>query len=130
MLHGRGPVSRITIRAALLLGFGLTLGLWLFAGYQVTRTMARVEAETASITARYLRSQELLSTLRAQVLLGSVFVRDALLDPDPAAAEGYRRRLQEAYHVADDALQQYEPTVESAQIRERLVRLRQEIDDF
>ena len=33
----------------------------------------------------------------AQVLLGSVYVRDALLDPNPATADDYRRQLEESY---------------------------------
>ena len=32
-------VERLTIRTVLLSGFGLMLGLWLFAGYQVTQRL-------------------------------------------------------------------------------------------
>ena len=41
------------------------------------------------INARYTRAQDLLTTVRGQVLMGSVYVRDALLDPNP----GDRRRI-------------------------------------
>jgi signal transduction histidine kinase len=124
------PMHRPTLKAALFLGFGLTLGLWLFAGYSFTRRMAEVERDTAAVNSRYMRSQELLSTIRAQVLLGSVFVRDALLDPDPGTAGSYRRQLEDTYRSIDDALQQYVPVLDSAAERERIDRLRREVADF
>lgn len=126
----REPVEGLTIKAALFLGFGLTFGLWLFAGYQFTRRMADVEQEAAAITARYIHAQKLLSTVRAQVLLGSVYVRDALLDPNPGSANDYRQRLQETYHTIDQALQQYVPVLDSPAEGEPIGRLRREIDAF
>lgn len=124
------PLTRLTIKAALFLGFGLTLGLWIFTGYHFTRRMAEVEDEAAAVNARYLRSQELLSTVRAQVLLGSVFVRDALLDPDPGSAGSYRRQLENTYESIDAALGQYVPVLDSVTEREHVGRLRREVADF
>ena len=97
------------IRAALFLGFGLIVGIWLFAGYYFTRRIADVQRQAAAINARYMHAQELLSTVRAQVLLGSVYVRDALLDPDLTTATDYRRHLEDSYKTVDQALQQYVP---------------------
>jgi signal transduction histidine kinase len=119
-----------TIKAALLLGFGLTLGIWLFAGYSFTKRIGDVESGSGAINARYMQAQELLSSARAQVLLESVFVRDALLDPDPAAAPEYRRRLEATYGTITQALQQYVPVLDSAAERERVGRLQRQIDDF
>jgi signal transduction histidine kinase len=118
------------IRAALFLGFGLIVGVWLFAGYYFTRRIADVEAQAAAINARYMHAQELLSTVRAQVLVGSVYVRDALLDPDPTTANDYRRRLEESYQTVDQALQQYVPVLDSTAEREHVTRLRGEIEEF
>ena len=126
----RSAVTGLTIRAALLLGFGLTVGVWLFAGYYFTRRIAEVEGRVGAINARYMQAQELLSTVRSQVLLGSVYVRDALLDPDPATPDGYRRRLEETYHAVDQALEHYVPVLDSSAERERVMRLRTEIGDF
>ena len=120
----------LTIKAALAIGFGLTFGLWLFAGYYFTRRMADVQREAAAINLRYMQAQELLSTVRTQVLLGSVYVRDALLDPDPRTADDYRRQLQDTYRSIDQVLRQYVPVLDSAAERERVGRLRREIDDF
>jgi len=120
----------VTIRTALLIGFGLTFGVWLFAGYYFTRRISDVEQRAAAINSGYMQAQELLSTVRAQVLLESVYVRDALLDPDPSTADAYRRRLDETYRSVDQALEQYVPVLDSSDEVERVARLRHEIDTF
>jgi signal transduction histidine kinase len=120
----------LTIKAALFIGFGLTVGIWLFAGYHFTQRMAEVEGRAAEINARYVRAQDLLSTVRAQVLLGSVYVRDALLDPDPTTADEYRQELEDTYRTVDAALQQYVPVLDTPAERERIAHLRQEVDGF
>jgi signal transduction histidine kinase len=125
-----GAFDGLTIKAVLLLGFGLTLGLWLLAGYDFARNMARVEQENSSINARYMQAQELLSNVRPRVLFASVIVRDALLDPDPANARDYRLRLQRMLAGVDDALQKYVPVLHSADERQRVERLRREIAEF
>jgi hypothetical protein len=108
----REPLKGLTIKAALLLGFGLTFGIWLFAGSYFSERIGEVERRAAAINARYMQAQELLSTVRAQVLLGSVYVRDALLDPNPATAADYRQRLEETYRAVNQALQQYVPVLD------------------
>jgi signal transduction histidine kinase len=118
------------IRAALFLGFGLIVGIWLFAGYYFTRRISAVEQQSGAINARYMHAQELLSTVRAQVLLGSVYVRDALLDPDPATDLAYRRRLEDSFNTIDQALEQYVPVLDSQAEREQVTRLRGEVADF
>jgi signal transduction histidine kinase len=123
-------VTGITIRTALLLGFGLTFGVWLFTGSYFTTRMIEVGDRAAAINARYTRAQELLSTVRAQVLLESVYVRDALLDPDPAAPPAYRDQLEKTYGAVDDALEQYVPVLDSQVERERIAELRREIENF
>ncbi len=73
------------MKAAVLLATASTFGIWLFAGYYFMNRVDDIERRTADINVRYMRAQDLLSTVRAQVLLASVFVRDALLDPNPAS---------------------------------------------
>ena len=126
----REPLERPTFRVALFVGFCLIVGIWVFAGYSSTRRIAEVETQAAAINARYMRAQELLSTVRAQVLLGSVFVRDALLDPDVSTAPEYRRQLEASYHAVDEALRQYVPVLDSEMERTQVARLRGEIADF
>jgi signal transduction histidine kinase len=126
----REPVGGMTIKAALLLGFGLTFGVWLFAGYYFTQRFGEVERRAGTINERYMRAQELLSTVRAQVLLGSVHVRDALLDPDPSTTPAYRVQLENTYLAVDQALERYLPVVDSAGEREHVARLRTVVNEF
>jgi signal transduction histidine kinase len=128
---GDGLFKHPTIKAVLFLGFGLTLGLWLFAGYQFTAQMAEVEREAAAVNARYTHAQDLLATVRAQILLGSVYVRDALLSGDPADMEDNRRHIGDTYRAINAALDQYEPVLELPPgERDRIATLRREIDGY
>jgi signal transduction histidine kinase len=122
--------ERPKLKAALLLGFGLTFGIWLFAGSYFTRRILDVERRANAINTRFVQAQELLSTVRVNLLLGSVDVRDALLDPDPAAAAEYRRKMEETFDAATAALQQYVPVLDSTAERQRVGRLQAEIADF
>jgi signal transduction histidine kinase len=126
----REPFERVTIRAALLLGFGLIFGLWLFAGYQLTQRMAELQRQADAINARYMHAQDLVASVRAQILLGSVYVRDALLDPDPGKADSYRAELDTTLRAIDEAVRQYVPVLDSEAEREHFARLRAEIDVF
>lgn len=123
-------IERLTIRAVLLAGLGLMLGLWLFAGYQVTRRVRAAQHNDAEVGARYQQSQELLASVRAQVLEASVLLRDSLLDPDVSAQDEHRRAIKEAYDRIDQRLTHYVPFLDSTAERERLERLRAEIREF
>jgi signal transduction histidine kinase len=120
----------LSIRTALFAAFGLIGGIWLFAGYHFTSRMAQLEQRSTAINARYTHAQDLLTTVRGQVLMGSVYVRDALLDPNPATADEYRRQLEESYSTADEALKGYVPIIDVPGEQERIARLRRELDDF
>jgi signal transduction histidine kinase len=125
-----GLIERLTIRAVLLAGLGLMLGLWLFAGYQVTQRVRAAQRNDAEVATRYQQSQDLLASVRAQVLEASVLLRDSLLDPDVTAQEEHRRTIKEAYDRIDQRLTQYVPFLDSPAERERLERLQAEIREF
>jgi signal transduction histidine kinase len=130
MQNMEGPLlERLTIRTVLLAGFGLMLGLWLFAGYQVTQRLQRTQRESAAVSARYQHAQELLASVRTKVIEASVLLRDALLDPTRAAQESHRENIERAYAGIDTLLTQYVPFLDSASEREQLRRLRAEIDE-
>jgi signal transduction histidine kinase len=118
------------MRAAVFVGFGLVAGIWLFTGYYFTRRMDELERRSADINRRYTQAQDLLASARSQILMGSVYVRDALLDPNPANADEYRRQLQQSYDMADTALRSYVPVLDEPGEHQRVARLRHELDDF
>ena len=126
----RRLVGRLTIRGVLLAGFGLMLGLWLFAGYQVTQRLKDAQRDSTTVSARYQQAQELLASVRTRVLEASVLLRDALLDPDANAQAGQRQDIERAYGAIDALLMQYVPFLDTVAERERVSRLRAEITDF
>src|SRR3970040_2354267 len=101
--------ERLSIRAAGFLGFGLILGLWLFAGTQLSLRIAGAQGRAEAINTRYVKAQETLSNIRSQVLMASVTFRDALLDTKPDNMSGYRRQLEEIYRALDELIRAYEP---------------------
>jgi signal transduction histidine kinase len=120
----------LTIRAALLAGFGLTLGLWLFAGYQVTLRIGQAQRDAVAASARYLQAQDLLSVVRSQVLLASVLVRDALLEPDFTSFVIHENEIDRAYDSIDEQLSRYVPFLGSAAERDQVDRLRNEVREL
>ncbi len=121
-------LERMSVRAALAVGFCVTLGLWLYTGYAFTRRIEAVQRDAVEVAARYTRAQELLSTVRAQVLLSSVRVRDALLNPEPGSMNGYREEIETAHRIVKMALADYEPVI--AQSGDHVSRLLYEVDQF
>jgi signal transduction histidine kinase len=124
------PLRGLTIKAVVVLGFSVTLGVWLVAGYRSAQRMAAVQDEAQQVSARYARAQDLLSTVRAQVLLASVYVRDALLDPDSSTAGHYHYQIDDAYEVIRRSLAQYTPLLDSPVGAERLQGLRSEVEIY
>ena len=120
----RLTTERLSIRAAVFLGFGLIFGLWLFAWVQLSVRITEAQARAAAINARYLKAQEGLANIRTQVLAASVAFRDALLDPDPNNMAQYRDQLEQTYAALDRLLFDYRPVSDSAAEREQFARLR------
>jgi signal transduction histidine kinase len=120
-------LERLTIRSALALGFGVTLGIWVFAGYYFTGRVAKIQSDATEINVRYMRAQELLTSVRSEVLLGSLSVRDALLDPGSDTIKRSERQILETFGEVDRALGEYVPILDAPTEHERVERLRREI---
>ena len=126
----RAERERISVRIALAVGFIGTLSLWLFTNYAFTKRIETVQRDAAQVTARYTTAQELLATVRAQVLLSSVRVRDALLDPTPAALQECREQLAVSSDIIKTALADYEPVLENTSDSVSISRLSHEVEQF
>ena len=126
----RAQIERLSVRTALAIGFCVTLGLWLYTGYAFTQRIETVRRDAAEVASRYTRAQELLSTVRAQVLLSSVRVRDALLNPEPAAVSEYRDQMDASYRIITMALADYEPVMGSGVESDQIRKLRDEVEQF
>lgn len=123
------PLAHVTIRTALIVGFGLTLGLWLFAGYQVTQRVSAEQREAAEKNARYVSAQELLASIRGQVLVASVVVGDRLLDPDPRMVAN-QQDVERLFRAIDASLKEYVPVVDEKIELARVATLREEVAEF
>lgn len=97
------------LKAALVIGFGLTVGIWLFAGVYVERRVAELDGRAEELSQRYFRNQSLLIDARTLVLLSSVHIRDALLETDPALAEHALAQMATELDGAADNLSRYAP---------------------
>jgi len=122
--------ERLSIRAAVFLGFGLILGLWLFAWMQLSLRITEAQSRAVAINARYVKAQETLSNIRSQVLLASVAFRDALLDRNRDNMPVYRKQIEQTSSALDQLIHRYEPVSSSAAERAQFARLRAEVDDY
>ena len=71
------------MRVALLLGFAVVFALWLVWGYQLVQNFQHIEDNVESLQRNYVRGEQALSRVRTNVLLGSIYLRDALIDSAP-----------------------------------------------
>ena len=119
-----------TIGRVLMLGFGAIFALWLVSTYELMRRLSAVEGLAFEISTRFAEGEELLFTVRAEVLLGSVYVRDAVLDVEPDALMFYREELTSSRVRIEQALRQYLPDVDSEVEREHWTRLQAELSTY
>src|SRR5215204_3436397 len=68
------------IRAVLVGGLVALFVLWLGTGYELVRNLSEAERRVNDVHAAFVRSEDTLTTVRTSVLLGSIYLRDALID--------------------------------------------------
>src|SRR5262249_21160915 len=74
-----------------------------------TGRLAESQAQSAAIQSRLARGQELLFAIQNQVLFGSIYIRDALMEgQDPAASATAREQLRGLQRQVTQELEQYE----------------------
>src|SRR3984957_11500911 len=86
-------------RAVLWAGFGSLLALMLLVAVSANRALDRIETSSGQIRRGFLRRDELLDRLRANLYRSSIDLRDYLLHADPQLAE---RRLAEIQHTQQE----------------------------
>lgn len=122
--------ERLSIRAAVLLGFAIILGMWLLASLGSVHRTREAQRRTAEINARFMRNERLLFDVRSEIPMVAVFVRDALLDTSPDGSQFYRAQLQESRKAIESRLAEYIPVVNSPAERENWAQLQAELDDY
>lgn len=114
----------------MLVGFGLTLGIWIATGVYSTRRVTELEARATAEANSYLQAQQLLTSARNSVLVSSVYVRDALLDLSPTARVQGLQRVNAALTGAAQTLAAYVPVADSPTDQATVQRLRREITEL
>jgi len=118
-----------SVRLALLLGFTAVFALWLVWAYQLVQNLEHIQRNVENLQRSYTRGDEALSLVRTNVLLGSIYLRDALIDSAPSQREYYRDELTRLRDQVEMRLATYVRDVPSAE-REAWERLQQELRDY
>ena len=122
--------ERLRLRRLLLVGYAAIFFIWLLSAYSLTDRMLAADNRGAAIRERFLHNDQLLSTVRAQVLLSSLYLRDSLLDTAPERVASYRALLYQLQQEVESALDSYMPESSSTSEREQWTRLRAELADY
>jgi signal transduction histidine kinase len=83
-----------------------------------------------AIRSRFLRNEQLLSAVRVQTLLSSVYLRDAVLETTSVSVGTYQDRLHQIRNDVERSLLEYAPIVESEAERAQWRELQRELDDY
>jgi signal transduction histidine kinase len=121
---------RSSILGALGAGFAGVFSLWLLSGYQLVLSLQQMEQNLSSVHDSYVRGDETLSTVRTNVLLVSIFLRDAIIDSPARQREYYRDELARLRGEVERALRAYVPEVTSPAEREHWTRLQTELHEY
>lgn len=103
------PVKTTLIhsRAILLAGFGGLLILMASAGIDAVRNLTDIRDNNESIQREFLARNKVLNRIRSDLYLSGTYLRDYILEPDPAAAEKHRASLERTRREMDSLLARY-----------------------
>jgi signal transduction histidine kinase len=128
------PSARIrpasTIRGALIAGFAVVFAIWVASGYELVRSMREVDRRLEASRNDFQRGQDVLTTVRTNVLLGSIYLRDALIDRTPASYDDYRMALLKIRDDVDRVLPVYVPLIGSPVERQHWDDLQIELENY
>jgi signal transduction histidine kinase len=125
--HVRAPS---TIRGALAAGFVTVFALWSFSAYDLVRGLTELEARVSEARTSFIRGERVLSTIRTSVLLGSVYLRDALVDSGAITRQYYRDELNQIRNDIGVQVPAYAQDVHSPLERQQWALLQTELDDY
>ena len=126
----RKPRRRSTVRPALIAGFTIVFALWLLWGYQLFRGLQQIEQNVSTIHDSYLRGEQTLARLRTNVLFGSIYLRDSLVDGATTHREMYRAELTRLRKEAEELMSTYVPEVESQAEADHWALLEMELGNY
>jgi signal transduction histidine kinase len=126
----RPPNLPSPIRGALIAGFAVVFALWLASGYQLIASIREAEARRSIENASFLQGEQVLTTITTRVLLGSIYLRDALISPTPDVLNHYAVELAQLRKEVDQIIPRYTPLVDTREEREQWTKLQAELDAY
>jgi signal transduction histidine kinase len=119
-----------TIRGALVAGFAVVFAVWVFAGYELIHSLHGVEQRALATQESLARGADVLSVIRRNVLLASIYLRDALIDSGDIARAHYREEMRQLRGEIDQRLPAYVLEVELAVERDQWTKLRATLEQY
>jgi signal transduction histidine kinase len=116
-------------RLALVAGFGSILVIMTVAGLDALRVLQDVRRSDDNIRRQFLFQNHVLNDIRSQVYLSGTYVRDYLLEPDPARADTFRISLEQLRQQMNIALDSYRRQLAPPQVKEYSA-LRAELGEY
>ncbi len=102
-------------RLVLAIGFGGLLLLLAFSGFDNVRRLRQIQHSNDEIRESFLSRTRLLEQIRSDLYLSGTYVRDYLLEPDPAKAEAHRASLLKTRNRMESALDGYRALLNAQQ---------------
>jgi signal transduction histidine kinase len=93
-----------SVLAALSVGFAAVFGLWLYWGFELVRGLRQIESSVRSASEQSARAEQALSTIRTNVLLGSIYLRDVIIGDPAVQGEAYGEEIAELRNEVDREL--------------------------
>jgi len=105
----RGGSDRLLLstRFALAIGFGGLLAIMALAGADGLRVLRQIRRNDDEIRRQFLFRNHVLNDIRSELYLSGTYVRDYLLEPEPARADTFRTTLEQVHKEMEAALESY-----------------------
>jgi signal transduction histidine kinase len=88
-------------------GFGSLIGIMALSGIDALRVLGKFRREDDQIRRQFLFRNRVLNNIRSEVYLSGTYVRDYLLDPEPARAGEFGASLEDVHHKMEGELTTY-----------------------
>jgi signal transduction histidine kinase len=98
--------------------------------FEVVRSIYDVEQRTMLARRAFSQGEAVLTTITTRVLLGSILLRDAFINPTEEGRQQYWRELIRIRADVESALPQYLPLIDTPSEREQWERLKVELNNY
>src|SRR5260370_27333177 len=113
MIDVKGKTSTLSSsRVALFAGFGGSLAISALSGLDALRVLRQFQRQDEQIRRQFLFRNRVLNNIRSEVYLSGTYVRDYLLDPNPARATAFGASLGNVRNQMETELTSYASQLE------------------